>query len=245
MKFKIENSQISLFFPKKLGIRKELFKLEELLSDRFMTPFQMIQVPDEAPDDIPRIQAKTKNGHSELIISQNNITIHSFYDNGWNEDWSKCKDYISKNRTAIINISKSLSIDKAYYFGLKLNFFFEFEKKELIIEHFKKFFIKNTSLKDLYEINFKFVFVEKEKYYKNISLDVKTKYKATENVERIVPAYLESMENGILLQIDINDKYCYNFQKNYYTSDSESEEIISIMDNILKYKIDNIFEGDI
>ena len=96
-------SRVSLLFEPILQIRKSIFDIEEALQGDFLPP-NLIQIPDDAPNEIPRIEMRSKNGHSLLQISQIRLDFVTNYDEEYQHDFSKCFKYIQ---------SKSKLIEKA------------------------------------------------------------------------------------------------------------------------------------
>ena len=64
---KIRTGSFNIVFPNVLDMRENLFNLEKVFSN-FMSPFNLMPIPNEAPPEFPRITATSKNGHSQLIL---------------------------------------------------------------------------------------------------------------------------------------------------------------------------------
>ena len=45
-----------------------------------MSPFNLMPIPNEAPPEFPRITATSKNGHSQLMVSGNNVQVTTMFD---------------------------------------------------------------------------------------------------------------------------------------------------------------------
>lgn len=146
MNFRIENSQLAVFFPKIPNIRRMVFDLEELLNNRFVTPFTMIQVPDEAPEEIPRIQAASINNHTHLSVAQSNISLITNFDNGWESDWKKCFEYLHGNQSLLFKIADHLSQNSFLYCGLTVTLFFPFPNQKSVMEHINKVLFPEKNL---------------------------------------------------------------------------------------------------
>ncbi|PJZ64908.1 hypothetical protein CH371_15505 [Leptospira wolffii] len=246
MEFRIENSQIAVFFPRIPTIRRKAFELEELLSARFLTPFSMIQVPDEAPEDIPRIQAQTKNGHTTLTISQSNISLITNFNGGFESDWSKVNDYLIKNFDLIYEIARKVGASSFLYTGFTVNLFFPFKNEGEVMQHINRIFFPDKRLLNLYEFNFRFVQRKGDVYFVNYMLSSTVKYLSQGIPLRPVPAYLIPSEFGITLNIDINDRYGSNFEREYLSNQTNGTKLIEYMNEVVGTKIEKLMkEGDI
>lgn len=240
--FKIENCRLAMFFPKQISVRKKVFELEELLTDRFAKPFTLTQIGDEAPEDIPRIKAKTINGHTELTVSQTNLTMITNFDNGWEDNWDNCKNYIQENmREAYLSL-KTLSVNTVYYLGLSINIFIPFESAEASVDFLNQTFIAPKNKPPINELNIRFVFVNDNKIYTNYSFQNTAKFSHSGLVVRMVPAYLIPQSYGVTLGIDINDRYGFNYEREYESEPGTGEEILSMVDEIISIKIHKILD---
>ncbi|TGK38295.1 hypothetical protein EHQ17_01180, partial [Leptospira gomenensis] len=178
MDFKIENSQIALFFPKIPAIRKTLFSLEESLGDQFVKPFTLLQIPDEAFEEIPRIQAKTKLNHTLMNIAQSNISLVTNFDNGWESDWSKCREYLTKNFKLIYSIADCIGAKTLSYSGFSINVFIPFKDEKDALNHMNRVFFPNKDLNKLHEFTMRFVHKLQDKFFINYTYTSVIKYKA-------------------------------------------------------------------
>ncbi|WP_244894561.1 hypothetical protein [Leptospira alexanderi] len=217
--------------------------MEELLGGRFVKPFSMVQVPDDAPEEIPRIQAKSINNHSHLSIAQSNISLVTNFDNGWENDWSKCLEYLKSNQDLLYSISDNISSNPLLYCGLTITLFFPFPEEKQVMEHVNKVFFPGKKLDNLHEFNLRFVHRLKEIYFINYTYSSTIKYLLNNVFIRPIPAYLTPTEYGLTLNIDINDRYGSNFQKEYISDKNTGHNLIEYMDIILTKKIDNLFKN--
>ncbi|WP_235592106.1 hypothetical protein [Leptospira noguchii] len=208
-----------------------------------MKPFTMVPVPDDAPEEIPRIQARSLNNHSNLNISQTNISLVSNYDNGWEKDWSKCLEYIQTNQDLLYKISNSLSNASLLYCGLTISIFFPFEDEKHVMEHINKVFFPSKKLDNLHEFNLRFAHKQNEIYFINYTYSSTIKYLLNNILLRPIAPYLTPQEYGLTLNIDINDRYGFNFKKEY-TSDKEiGNKLLEYMNIILTEKLDILFKN--
>ena len=74
----IDNICFSLSFERIENFRQKIFDIEKKLGNHFITPLNVLPIPDDAPPEIPRIIARSKQNHTELIVSSNNYIRYSF-----------------------------------------------------------------------------------------------------------------------------------------------------------------------
>lgn len=246
MEFRIENSQIAVFFPKIPSIRRKVFELEEKLSARFLKPFTMLQVPDDAPDEIPRIQANSINGHTVLTVSQSNISLVTNFNNGYENSWEKTLEYLKNNFELIFSIADSIDAKSLLFTGFTLNLFFPFQDEVNVMKHFNQVFFPEKKISNLHEFNLRFVQRKDDVYFVNYMFTSTVKYTTQGIPMRLVPAYLTASEFGITLNIDINDRYGSNFEREYLSTEKNGKKLIEYMNEILSNKIDSLMQkGDI
>ncbi len=242
----IENAQFSIFFERDTSIRKKVFSFEDVFCSKYIKPFQLLQVPDEAPQEIPRIQAKSINGHSQIIISQSNLSINTNFDNGWEKDWNKCREYLKNNIELTYTSLNKAGFSVFLYTGLIINLFVKFDNQSQVIEHLNGIFLKKDNTKDLYDINLKFTYKMADKYYINYNFSNSTKYSQKGIIPRFSPVYLDVLAHGLSVNIDVNDRFSFNFMKDYLSNVNEGVILLDILNNIMNNQISDIIQkGDI
>jgi hypothetical protein len=239
MTLKILSTAFNTFFPVIPDMRHKLFSFEEKLGEFFMTPFTTIPIPDDAPAEIPRIQARSHHGHSELNVSLDRISFLSRFDEQFNNNWNRCETYLNQRAIPITSMVQELVDDKFLYSGLTTEVAFEGGLDP--IQHFKNKFFKTNSKSDPYDMSFKLTYVVDEKFYINISLQNQRIYTG-QNSEVVLPAYLEQIGTGIVVLIDVNDRHGFNFIKEYHSKAEDAKKIIEISSDFIQNKLLNVIE---
>ena len=90
----IDNICFSLSFERIQNFRQQILDIEKKLGDHFITPLNILPIPDDAPPEIPRIIARSKQNHTELIVSSNNLQISTKFDDNYNKKIDKCFEYM-------------------------------------------------------------------------------------------------------------------------------------------------------
>lgn len=121
MQMRIQESNFSLFFPARSGIRTEFDTIEQQLQSRMTTPFTVLPIPDAAPDEFPRIMASGRQGYSMLYISKVHLSYQTTYDREYSQDWERCRKYLSEQ---IRPLSERMSgyLQEIHYQGLAMRF---------------------------------------------------------------------------------------------------------------------------
>ena len=223
----LKNIMINLFFEKENAPRRRIDDIERELSDYFVCPFTIVTIPNEAPSTIPRITARNSLGNEMLNISQINLQyIISFSDHGA----TNAIDFIDNYYNVILklyNIVKNTLKKETYYFGITCTI----EKEE--IDPIK--YIKDKHLRSLKEnideINLRYALVEGDKYYVNtlinnakeaeIDLAIKPDGNNEINLEILSTSKLKVIKHAIQASIDVNDRYSFNLDEKYRTSEEE------------------------
>jgi hypothetical protein len=235
-----ENVNFSIYFQKDLNIRKKIFQIEDAFSPKFIKPFQLIQVPDDAPEEIPRIQASSNMGHSQLVISQSNLSLSTKFDNGWENDWNQCKSYFQDNIELSYKSLNAIDNKVINFCGIVANIFIEFENSKKVIDFLNSLFVKNVSDTDLIDLNLKFTYKRDDKYYINYSFLNDTKYASDGKTIKMIPAYLRKVKSGLMVNIDVNDRFSFNFNQDYTSNTQEGINLLNILDEIVKNRLQDI-----
>ena len=98
------------------------------------------------------------------------------------------------------------------------------------------------SADNLDDLVVKYTYIEKEKYYANITLQSARIYKNSNVNEAgsFVEDNLEAHTIGITL--DINDRYAFNMQKGYLSNKTNFDELLNLTTVIINSKLKNLVE---
>ena len=94
MKMIIKQTNLNLVYPRIMEYRKKFANSEDILQQYFM-PSTILPIPEQVQDEVPRIIAQTKNGHSVLNIALSVSSFITNYNGEFLSDWNKCKEYLA------------------------------------------------------------------------------------------------------------------------------------------------------
>jgi hypothetical protein len=232
----VRNTTFSIFYPPINNIREQIFKLETELSEYFVKPFNLIPIPNEAPPEFPRMTATSNHGYTNLNISINSTQIITNYDSNFSNDWAKCESYILDRANRIYDLLSPFFANRILFCGLTTDLLIEVSNKNAV-DKIKGSLFRLESDKP-YDLLGKVTFVKDEKYYLNYLIQ----NQRFPNPIGIVGIPLKMLEtdNFIELNIDVNDRYAFNYGNNYASSKEVFGEIIGITRKIVNEKIDKI-----
>lgn len=239
MEFILESTSFTVYFKKVNEIRRKAFEFEDVFSPFFVTPFQINQVPDTAQEDIPRIIANSRKGFSNLFISQ----VHSQYNANFNytknTKWEDIYEHLKDIIYVLYTGLEKLKINNFHYAGLMTQLFLPTDNdKEAILFLMERFSQQRSVFP--YDYNAKFTFIEESKYFINYTISNIRKYSGSKELPRLVPAYLKMDATGIMITIDINDRFAYNTEREYFSDSMEGLNILAmnhaiITDRLARY----------
>lgn len=233
----IKNTRFNIMYPKVNDLRRKAFEIEDALQDYFL-PVTLIPIPDDAPEEIPRISTTSKSGHSQLTISLNNTQLVTNYDNDFGRDWSKSLDYTYDR---INNVCSSLEnyVGKKYLFsGLTTEIIFDSisEPIQLLRNNFLKLKTNTTP----HEIEQKTTFILNDYYYVNITF--KNLIIFENNSKHGFGRFKEQKEQFLGCILDINDRHGFNSSDDYTSNYKNIDEIINITRSMLEGKLIKMIE---
>lgn len=246
----ISNSAFTLFFPENKNIRENFFKMEEHFQD-FQHPFTLVTLPMEAPPEIPRILAATKNGHSQLTISCNRVQLLTHYDGEYPKNLSKCLNYTTNKVLQIIDAMPLIDgmpedNQKYYYSGLSMDMIYdETDGIDNPVEYINNIHVKDSISLPIDELQCRFALVVENQYYVNIILQNRKTFEGIPD-ERGSLAGLREGKEALVVSLDINDRYAFNNVKNYVSGKENIIRLASIMERFAnKYLPNYLKSGEI
>ncbi|MBP2242630.1 hypothetical protein J2Z40_003207 [Cytobacillus eiseniae] len=237
----IKNTRYNIVYPRISNLRRKAFEIEDQLKD-FFHQVTLIPVPDDAPEDIPRISTTSHNGHSQLNISLSNTQLLTNYDDAFEGNWERCLDYV-ENRVDILYSTLGNYIKDGYLFsGLTTEIVFDSILDEDPIDLMRNKFINLKTDLSPHEIEQKITFVIEDDYYVNITFKNLRIY---EGLNYQGPGMLKNEKDHYLVCIlDVNDRHGFNYKDGYTSNIKNAKKIVKITRTILEEKLNKmITEG--
>lgn len=226
-----------------LNLRKKIVDCEDVLSTSFL-PYNILPIPDDAPEEIPRITMTTKNGHSNLQLSLNSLIFRTNYDENFYNNWDACTGYL-REKIEIINsiLYDTLKQDQFLFTGLSTEMIFDNLNEDPIGLISKKLINIKSNVKP-FDLNCKVTFVYKDCYYINITIMNARLYEGVLALGDTSLAKLKEKSHNIAIILDVNDRYSFNYKEGYTSDNSKMEIVFDIATDIINNKMENfIMEG--
>ena len=239
MKMIIKQTNLNLVYPRIMEYRKKFANSEDILQQYFM-PSTILPIPEQVQDEVPRIIAQTKNGHSVLNIALSVSSFITNYNGEFVSDWNKCKEYLAQRCSDIYQIIDNMTENNNTFVGLITNVEIddldgtglEILKKSLFGEETEK-------MGELYDLSCKLTYVYKNRYYINITLQNLREFSVQQyNNGRTCIA--GERKHTVSASIDINDRYAANNDVNYKSKKEAFDGILQITSNIIDNKLENL-----
>lgn len=238
---KIDQISLTIKYPKVDDLLKKYFDNRSSFEKSFF-PAITTPVPEGELLEIPRIILKSKQGHSEIQISQISLSFNVVkFDNGYEENWQLCKKYIDEKIEIIKEFLFKLLENKAYDFtGLIVSVSEEKDKDASSL-------LSNNLLKNkndnLHDVNVRYTFVKNKKFYVNFSVQNVRIFNSSANINVAGGLSDDKLDKNIIgIMVDVNDRYAFNNNENYKSNIDVVNELIDIMSDIINNEINNIID---
>lgn len=236
----IQNSAINIMFPRVENIKRKYILSEEVLKDKF-NEATILPIPDDAPDEIPRVLMTSKGEHSQLNISPNALNFETMYTDEFGVDWNKCLEYINARLEDIFSLTQNLTDNNYSFVGVTTNLIWN----EISSEGNKKLFenlFKKEAPRNLDDLVVKYTYVQDEKYYVNITLQSIRPF--DEECLSVAGALSSDTltEHTIGISLDVNDRYSFNNTKDYCSGKEILQTIMQLVTKIINEKLTVLVE---
>jgi hypothetical protein len=237
----IQETSISVRYPKIDGIKKAYYNHEELLKE-FFNEAMVLPIPDNAPVEVPRINIKTLHEHAELNISPISAAFVVRYNDGYERDWSACVKYIIARMSRVFEFLNIMTNNNYEYIGVVTNVIYD-EIADHGAQQISNTLLNSSKISDIYDVNIRYTFVEKDNMFINIMLQNARLFKQNISMEEAGALCAENqIAESIGAIIDINDRYGFN-NKPDYKSDSDMlntllESMSDVINNMLSVLIE-------
>lgn len=232
---KIKSCSFNIFFPVELEMRKHLFEFEKSLKG-FITPFNLLPIPDGAPPEFPRITSTSEHGHTQLNITLQNLQMITKFDENFEESPDKCFEYIdSKINPIISGISSIIGKDKMLFSGITSEV--EFSGNDNCGAKLAEKFMNLDTQMNILDINSRVTFEYEGKYYINVSIENTRTYTGIKR-DNLSMAGLTQIGEGIQVSLDINDRLAFNKDELYRTSETDINFISQFSKSLIDDKLE-------
>lgn len=235
----IQQTNLNLVYPRITEYRKKFTNSEHVLETYFM-PSTILPIPEQVQDEVPRIIAQTKNGHSMLNIALSVASFTTNYDGIFVSDWNKCRNYLTQRCSDIYKIIDNMTETNNIFVGLITNVEID-DLSETGLETLKKSLCseKAEKLGELYDLSCKLTYVYKKQYYINITVQNLREF-STKQYNNGRTYITGQQKHTVSVSIDINDRYAANNDVNYKSNKESFDEILHITSNIINNKLENL-----
>lgn len=239
MKMIIKQTNLNLVYPRIMEYRKKFANSEDILQQYFM-PSTILPIPEQVQDEVPRIIAQTKNGHSVLNIALSVSSFITNYNGEFVSDWNKCKEYLAQRCSDIYQMIDNMTENNNTFVGLITNVEID-DLDGTGLEILKKslFGVETEKMGELYDLSCKLTYVYKNRYYINITLQNLREF-SVQQYSNGRTCITGERKHTISASIDINDRYAANNDVNYKSKKEAFDEILQITSNIIDNKLENL-----
>lgn len=237
---KIESMGFNLYVPKITSIMQVAAEIERELGDCFLTPFTTVSIPSDAPEEIPRMIARSHNGHSELTVSLINVSLNVNFDDIFNKDIEKCFEYMNNRIDKLVEIFSKYSEGKFIFSGITSRIILD--KINTPMEFLSKNFVNVKSIIKPYNMSEKITYLIEDKYFLNFNVYNLRTFEGLMHENSVKPEVKE-VSHYIAIDIDINDKYGYNHNDEHISTKETIKYIIEKMKYNIDKNVNNILEG--
>lgn len=239
MKMIIQQTNLNLVYPRIAEYRKKFANSEDVLEQYFM-PSTILPIPEQVQDEVPRIIAQTKNGHSVLNIALSVASFTTDYNGDFVSDWNKCKEYLAQRCSDIYKIIDNMTENNNIFVGLITNVEID-DLSETGLEVLKKSLCseKASKMGELFDLSCKLTYVYKKQYYINITVQNLREF-STQQYSNGRTCITGERKHTVSVSIDINDRYAANNDVNYKSKKESFNEILHITSNIIDNKLENL-----
>lgn len=234
---KIKSTVISVKY-KKIKELKKLYINNDAIFKKNFNEATILPIPEEAPDEIPRIVLTSLEERTTISISPIASSIQFVFDNGYENNWMKCQKYIKDVIDEIFCFFDLLTDNSYEYFGIVTDLLLDdySEPTKILSDNLLK-----KQLDGLHDINIRYTFTQDDDKFINISLQNARIFNNDVDVAKAGSlSQSNQISDNIACIIDINNRFGFNSRPNYDSSRDKLDEIIEQMTYNINEKINNL-----
>lgn len=237
----LQGTSISVTYKKIDGIKRAYYNNEEILK-KYFNEATVLPIPDDAPVEIPRIVIRTLHEHAQLNISPVTATFEVQYDSGFERNWDRCSQYIIERMNKVFEFLNILTNNSYEYIGVVSNIIYD-EIEHDGAKRIAQTLLNSEKIKDIYDINIKYTFIENSNMFVNIMLQNARMFKFGLVLDKAGALGISNQTaESIGAVIDINDRYGFNNDPDYKSDSGKLGLLLESMGNIINNKLYTLIE---
>ncbi len=240
---KIVSGTFMMHFPAVTdGMLRKLVALETAVADYF-EPFSYSNVTDDAPYNHSRASTFAKNTKDvSLDITAQSLIFHANASSECVADLEKCYEYMDSTIALLYNSMVEHICPKFYYSGVIVQL--EFDDIKNPSAYIQETLLNKRPNQVFFDLNLRFTQIYKETFYINLEVLNKRKYSGNISpMQEITPLHKMKDDGEVLgVNIDVNDRYGFNFTPEYSSSYDKIQTIISTIKELLDGKLQKFWE---
>ena len=240
---KIVSGTFMMHFPAVTdGMLRKLVALETAVADYF-EPFSYSNVTDDAPYNLSRASTFAKNTKDvSLDITGQSLIFHANASSECVADLEKCYEYMDSTIALLYNSMVEHICPKFYYSVVIVQLEFDDIKKPSA--YIQETLLNKRPNQVFFDLNLRFTQIYKETFYINLEVLNKRKYSGNISpMQEITPLHKMKDDGEVLgVNIDVNDRYGFNFTPEYSSSYDKIQTIISTIKELLDGKLQKFWE---
>lgn len=219
-------NSFNVTFSRQPAIRRMANDFEDKLEGQYFQP-QIIPVPDDLDPNVPRMIFGSRHGFSQIIVSQINLLLSVTYSPDWQLDISKGREYLLDRVSILFRLLDILEGAELCFCGLTTLVRLPSKTDaDRIFGDMTELCMRDWDIQDLHDIQIKTTAVISKLFFSNITLRNYRIWKHGENQEILRLPLEKTMEQGIEIEGDFNDRYNFNEDPGYSSSQDITGEII-------------------
>lgn len=239
----IQNTNMNIVFAPIEGIKKLFINNDEIVKECFNEP-TLLPIPDNAPNEVPRIVMQSKGGHSQMALTKEVLSVVTNYDDNYNREWTKCSSNLKDKINVAYNLLESMDVHQYNFMGLVTTIIWD-EITDSGSEYIYDNILNIKSNKNVFDASCKVTYVVDNTYYVNICIENIRLYQTNSNVTN-QPGLLKNQKaNSIGITIDVNDRYAFNNNEVYASRKDVKNRVIEITEQVISNIEMLIKEGEV
>ncbi len=173
------------------------------------------------------------HGHSVLEVSQTHVSLKTAYDGDFATDFRRCQSYISERMERIYPIVEEVSKGDVSFSGIAVKLECPVSSGVDAVEVLREKLVRARIEPSLTDFAAKFTFAIDDRYYVNVSVLNYNQFAGAADEGRVVPAYLELVESGIAIVLDVNDRYAFNMTRGYRSTPDVPGRLMALTQRLI------------
>lgn len=221
-------SSFSIFMSRNTRILDRVNELSAALKSTYFDP-EAVAITSDASPEFPRLRFQSQHGFSQILVSEISIILNIRYSLDWQKDLPRAHNYLEDRSSLAFDLAEIVG-STPFFCGMTTEAAISSQSRsEDFLPRLADFYGLHFNTDNPHDVVVKITSVLKDQYFLNVTVQNYRSWSLAPFQQGILRfSNANAVERGVQITVDFNDRYAFNENPNYLTTQDARKTVIAI-----------------